>query len=185
MATAVNAWAATSPGPPAARLLPHAWRIAASRSTAGAVLVSARLGELASKCPDFLKSYRYIAQHCCDSADPRVAIAEGQDRELDGDPPAVFSQRRYRQDLAGAVTRASAPHRRRKTRPVTHPQIIGDDHIEAFAKRLGFGKTEDPFRAAVPQANHALGVGKDDRVRRLADKCQAELVHIDWEAHYF
>jgi len=65
-------------------------------SIARAVLVSAPLGELAPKCPDLLKSCRYVAQHCRDSDDPRVAIAEGQDRELDGDPPAVFSQRRSR-----------------------------------------------------------------------------------------
>jgi hypothetical protein len=68
---------------------------------------------------------------------------------------------------------------------VTRPQIIGNNDIETFAKSLGFGKTEDPFRTAVPQANHALGIGKDDRVRRLSDERQAETVEIDWEAHYF
>jgi hypothetical protein len=124
-----------------------------TRSTARAVLVSAPLSELAPKCPDFLKSCRYIPQHRCDSDDPGVIVAEGQDREFDRDTPAVFSQRRYRQNLAGAVMRASAPHRCRKARPVSHPQIIGNDDIEALPKRLCFGKTEDPFRAPVPEAN--------------------------------
>jgi hypothetical protein len=117
---------------------------------------------LAPKCPDFLKSCRYIPQHSCNSDDPGVIVAERQDRELDGDAPAVFAQRRYRQNLAGAITRASAPRRCRKAGPVTHPQIIGNNDIEALAERLCFGKTEDPFRAPVPEANYALGIGKDD-----------------------
>jgi hypothetical protein len=150
-----------------------------ARSIARAVLVSAPLSELAPKCPDFLKSCRYIPQNRCDSDDLGVVVAEGQDRELDRDTPAVFSQRRYRQDLAGAKTRASAPHRCRKALPVACPQIIGNDDVEALPKRLGFGKTEDPFRAAVQEADHALGIGKDDRVRRFADECQAETVYID------
>jgi hypothetical protein len=53
------------------------------------------------------------------------------------------------------------------------------DDIEALPKRLCFGKTEDPFRAAVPETNHALRIGKDDRVRSLADERQAEFIDID------
>jgi hypothetical protein len=67
---------------------------------------------------------------------------------------------------------------------VPRPQIIRNDDIEAFAKRLCLGKTEDPFRAVVPEANYALGIGKDDRVRRLANECPAEAVDIDREANY-
>ena len=69
---------------------------------------------------------------------------------------------------------------------MTHPQIIGNNDIEALAERLCFGKTEDPFRAPVPEANYALGIGKDDRVGRFADECKAETVDdVDGEAQYF
>jgi hypothetical protein len=67
---------------------------------------------------------------------------------------------------------------------VAHPQIIGNNDVEALPKRLCFGETEDPSRAVVPEANYALGIGKDDRVRRLANECPAEAVDIDREANY-
>ena len=65
---------------------------------------------------------------------------------------------------------------------MTHPQVLGNNNVEAFTKHLGLGKAEDPFRTAVPEPNYALGIGKDDRVRRFADECQAETVDIDSEA---
>jgi hypothetical protein len=75
-----------------------------------AAIVLAPLSELASQRSHFLKPCRHITEYCSDTDYSAAVVAEWQNRELDRDPAAVLAKRWHRQDLAGTVTRAPAPH---------------------------------------------------------------------------
>src|SRR5689334_14135276 len=63
---------------------------------------------------------------------PAGVVAERQDREFDRDAPAVLAHRRHGQDLAGAVARLSALHRRGVALPMPAAQVFGNDQIEGL-----------------------------------------------------
>jgi hypothetical protein len=55
--------------------------------------------------------------------------------------------------------------------------------IERFSYRFRFLKSENPFCAAVPEANETFGIRVDDRVGRFAGERLTEPLEIDLKAH--
>jgi len=130
--------------------------------------------QLSAQGPGFLETDCYVAQDRRDPFHSARIVPEWQDRELDRDTLPASSQRRHRQNFAGAVTGAPALHRGRITGPMTRAQAFWDDDVEGLAQRFRFGKAEDSRGTEVPKSNDALGVGINDRVgasrRILCDK---------------
>jgi hypothetical protein len=62
--------------------------------------------------------------------------------------------------------------------PGAHP--LRDDDVERPADCLGFGEAEDAGRAAVPEADYALGIGMDDRIGHAGDETLDKLLGFEF-----
>ena len=55
-------------------------------------------------------------------------------------------------------------------------QTFRDDDVERTAERFRLGEAEDAGRAAVPKADHTLGVGVDDRIGHAGNETVGKML---------
>jgi hypothetical protein len=67
---------------------------------------------------------------------------------------------------------------------VARPQPLGNDEVERLADRLARQILKNAFRARVPEADHAVPVGRDDGVGLRGEKGAREQLDIHRRPHF-
>src|SRR5262249_36179117 len=87
------------------------------------------------------------------------------DGEFEREARAVLAQAGNGEEIALAVTAAAGGDELSVAAPVTRAQPLGNDEVEGPAERLVLHIVENALRARGPEADDAVAIGGDDRVR--------------------
>ena len=118
---------------------------------------------------DFFKALCDIAEDGCRSNELSHLVMQQDNREFDGNAPAILGQSRHRQQVALAVMTFAGCHYPIVSRPMACSEIFRNDQIEGISDRFLCGKAENSHRPGVPKADNAADIGGDDRIRSRSE----------------